>query len=287
MGLMDSASPIRLVGAVVSFVAVFIGSAIIWNVVNDEDSVNLPDDMEAAINYYLFTLWIFGFACIGAALIYSSEAKHNALVIFAFSLFSLHFIGISTDLSSIGMFPMPTSFVGMTLIRDNLDQDRDELDKLFAGGFFAITGMLVGLLSVTARMDILSSVSTNLRVIKLVSLLTVLFTGGISVLTYWSAEDIRDPNQVGVYAYTAAIMVVMFATTITVAGTHKGVAAFLLAFGGIFSIIAMSLGLLISAGFSGNNRNRDTARAGMVFATASSIVSLVPAFLVLQETSAE
>lgn len=82
-------------------------------------------------------------------------------------------------------------------------------------------------------------------------------------------------------------MVVMFATTITVAGTHKGVAAFLLAFGGIFSIIAMSLGLLISAGFSGNNRNRDTARAGMVFATASSIVSLVPAFLVLQETSAE
>lgn len=91
-----------------------------------------------------------------------------------------------TDLS-------PLSFLTYSIqqIRDNLDQDRDELDKLFAGGFFAITGMLVGLLSVTARMDILSSVSTNLRVIKLVSLLTVLFTGGISVLTYWSAEDIR------------------------------------------------------------------------------------------------
>ena len=79
-------------------------------------------------------------------------------------------------------------------------------------------------------------------------------------------------------------MIVTLATILTVLGTHKGVAAFILAYGGFFSIFALSSGLAISSGFPDD---RDPARAGMVMCTVAALGSMVPAFLVYQDESTE
>lgn len=94
-----------------------------------------------------------------------------------------------------------------------------------------------------------------------------------------------DPNNTGVYAYTAAVLIVIFATLVTAIGSHKGAAAFLLAYGGFFSLYALSSGLLISSGETDDAK--DAARAGMVFCSGAALVSLIPAFLVYQDESAD
>eukprot|EP01147_Barroeca_monosierra_P003778 gene3778-6300_t len=276
MGVLEGKPMIRIVGTVIGFVLAFIGSCILWN---DSGDTDLSDDAEAATNYFLFTLWIQTAICIAAVVFYNSEGIHNALVVMALAVFAYHFSGMTPGGGDPEEGPIfTTSFSGLTFVRVLLDDnDNDTLQRLFAGGFFAICGMLLGLISSSMKINI----SESAKMVKFITLGVVFVCGFIAVLMYWAPENIRSPFNFHGYNLSASVMIVMFTTLVAVLGTHKGAANFLFAFGGFFSVFALALGLGVSSQFSGEDR--DTARAGMVFATVTSLVSLVPAALIIKD----
>jgi len=274
---LEGVSKLRLVGAVIGFILSFIASCLLWNVYSDDlDPGN--DDLSASINYYIFTLWIFSAACIFAIVKAGSPHVHNALVIFSLTVYAVLFVGVNSPDGNI-----TTSFASLTFIREALsnDEDNDVLSRLFVGGLFANAGMLLSMISTAFRINITDSG----KIVKLIATVAVCAAAVVGILIFWGQEELRDPNNTGVYAYTAAVLIVIFATLVTAIGSHKGAAAFLLAYGGFFSLYALSSGLLISSGETDDAK--DAARAGMVFCSGAALVSLIPAFLVYQDESAD
>ncbi|EGD72919.1 hypothetical protein PTSG_12197 [Salpingoeca rosetta] len=264
--MLDGVQRPRLIGAAIGFAFMFIGSCLLWNLYAD---LGLPMDSEAAINYYIFVLWLLGALCIFAVIKLEAAAKHNAMIIAAYAIFASFFTGNGNPAG------IPTAFSVLNLLRDQLSP------QAFSGGLLAISGMVLSLVSASARMNITDSG----KIIKLAATAVSLVTGFIGVIIFWAHDDLKDPTNTGTYTYTGAVLVGMFAAVITTLGSHKGVAGFLLAYLGFFSIFALSSGLTISGSVTGSAR--DAARAGMVLCTVSALTAIVPGFIVYQEETSE
>lgn len=103
----------RLWLTIVGFILSLIGTCMIWNV----SRVNSASpDLRAAINYFIFTVWICGAVFIASVLLYSSHSRHNTAILFAMMLFSVHFVALSSLTTAHPAFDVPTSFSAMTKV---------------------------------------------------------------------------------------------------------------------------------------------------------------------------
>ena len=109
---MEGVSKGRLIGAIIGFVMAFIGTALLWNVF-DKDVPNLNDDQKGSINFYIFAVWIMAAACIFAVIKAESFHVHNAVVIFAFTMFASFFVAVPSPPDA----RISLSFATLTAVR--------------------------------------------------------------------------------------------------------------------------------------------------------------------------
>eukprot|EP00043_Microstomoeca_roanoka_P026171 m.10940 g.10940 ORF g.10940 m.10940 type:complete len:281 (-) comp6305_c1_seq1:92-934(-) len=270
MGVMDGVSIPRLIGVVIGAIFIMIGSAILWNYVAEDTSAE--KDGKASADWFILTTWFVAFLCAAAVITGGNLRKHNAISMVAMALFAFHFT--SGNLTSFSFLNQVRSAVARS------DDPPSALKKQLAGSFFTVVGMIICTFSMAVRMHI----SDSAKIIKLITAAAVAGLSVIGIIILWSKEPLNTPQNTTLYGFTAASMIVVYATVLAVVGTHRGMAAFLLFLGGYFSLNALGGGLAISE--TARQIDEDSvhaARAGMLFITAGALVSTLTGYLVYQD----